>query len=83
MFEHEIVRKQIYCIKESTCVCWDFSAASVVIWGPHSNSAPGELCPLATTLVWAQFNEVFAISVATIRGYLKKFSRSYFFTNID
>jgi len=25
--------------------CWDLSVPPAVIWGPHSNSSPGVLCP--------------------------------------
>jgi len=38
MFEPEVFRKQMYCFEKSV-VC-DFLA-------PRSDSAPGELCPLA------------------------------------
>jgi len=40
IFEPEVFRKQMYCIEESTCdIVGTFR-------GPHSDSAPGELCPL-------------------------------------
>jgi len=41
MFEREVFRKQMYCIEKSTCdIVGTFRR-------PHSDSAPGELCPLA------------------------------------
>jgi len=52
MFEFEVFRKQMYCIEENICdIDWTFwhprshSALLVVIRRPHSDSAPGELCP--------------------------------------
>jgi len=39
MFELEVFRKQMYCIEESTCdIVGTFRR-------PHSDLAPGELCP--------------------------------------
>jgi len=40
MFEPEVSRKQTYCIEESTC---DIVGT---VRRAHSDSAPGELCPL-------------------------------------
>jgi len=50
MFEHELFRKQIYCIEESTCnmLCtcdsWDFLAPPAVI------RRPGIVLPLPPSL---------------------------------
>jgi len=44
MFESEVFRNQVYCIKESTCdIVWAFQSPAVN-WRPHSDLAPGELC---------------------------------------
>jgi len=50
MFEFDVFRKQMYCIKENTYdIVWTFwlprghSALTVVTRRPHSDSAPGEL----------------------------------------
>jgi len=45
MFEPEEFRKQMYCIEESACDIVDFPSPPAVIRRPHSDSAPGELCP--------------------------------------
>jgi len=56
MFEAEVFRKQIYSIEESTCdIVGTFLLRSdpvspEVIRRPHSDSAPGELCPLPPSL---------------------------------
>jgi len=62
MFEFEVFRKQTYCIEKSCCdivgifrrlpqsfaAPRSHSAPPAVIWCPHSELAPVELCPLAT-----------------------------------
>ena len=47
MFPPDFFRKQIYFIEESTCdvTLLGLSASPAVIQCPHSDSAPGELCP--------------------------------------
>jgi len=54
MFEPEVFRKQMYCIKESTCVLVrTFRCHPKPFRAPRSDSAPGELCrhsPLLTPL---------------------------------
>jgi len=48
----EIFRKRMYCIEGSTCdIVGTFSASPAVIRLPHSDSAPGELCPLRPPFV--------------------------------
>jgi len=54
IFETEVFRKQMYCVKESTCdIVGTFRrppqpfGAPAVIWCPHSDLALGELCPFA------------------------------------
>jgi len=47
MFELEVFRKQTICIAESICdIAWTFRCLPAVIWRPHSNLSPWELCPL-------------------------------------
>jgi len=53
-FEIEVFRKQMYSIEESTCdivgTFWRLLkpfGSPAVIWRPHSDTAPGELRPLA------------------------------------
>jgi len=46
VFEPELSRKEIYCIKESTCdIFWGRFGAPAVIRRPRGDSAPGELSP--------------------------------------
>jgi len=40
VFEPEVLRKQMYCIEETTCDIFG------TFWRPHSVSAPEELCPI-------------------------------------
>jgi len=49
MFEPEFLRKQMYCIEESTCdIAGTFRR-------PHSDSAPEELCPPRYAPVYIDF----------------------------
>jgi len=45
MFEPEVLRKQTYCTEEVLVTLLGGAPRSDSV--PHSNSAPGELCPLA------------------------------------
>jgi len=40
MFEPEVFQKQMYCIEESRLL-----VKLLGLWRPHSDSAPGEMCP--------------------------------------
>jgi len=47
MLEPEVFRwENVLYWRKSLWHCWDFSAHPAVVRRPHSDSAPGELCPL-------------------------------------
>jgi len=51
MFEPEVIRKEIYCIEESTCeIGKTFRRPQLRFGASRSDSAPGELCYLAPRL---------------------------------
>jgi len=47
IFETEVFGKQMYCVEESTCDCWDFSAPPQWFCAPLVIRRPGNYAPLA------------------------------------
>ena len=74
MFKPQVFQKQMYCIGERTCnivrtfrrPCSHF-APSAVIWGPHSDSALLELCPLPPSFRPCLYHCFYKFNVTCVR----------------
>jgi len=66
MFEPELFLKQIHCIEESTCDIFGAFRHPAVIRRPHSDSAPGELLPLASFVTPLRMHDVSSGSLSVL-----------------